>query len=110
MTIDFANLEIFPAGHSVAGPVAFASHGNASREPLLARALAAAGRGLATLAAKIAEHAERRLVIDELSRLSDRELADIGLTRGELALVFDPAFAAQREAGRTARCLSLRAL
>jgi len=31
---------------------------------------------------------QRRAVIDELSRLSDRELADIGLSRAELKLVF----------------------
>ena len=38
----------------------------------------------------------RRAVLDELSMLSDRELADIGLSRPELRLVFDPAFARNR--------------
>jgi uncharacterized protein YjiS (DUF1127 family) len=97
MTIDFAHLEIFSPGHSTA---------STPRPP---RLFAAVGRGFATLARKIAAHAERRAVLEELSRLSDRELADIGLSRGELLLVFDPGFAAQREAARTARCLSLRA-
>lgn len=35
----------------------------------------------------------RRAVIDELSRLSDRELADIGLSRSELKMVFVKAHA-----------------
>ena len=38
----------------------------------------------------------RCAVIDELASLSDRELADIGLNRGELGRVFEPAFAAAR--------------
>jgi uncharacterized protein YjiS (DUF1127 family) len=45
----------------------------------------------------IVEIPKRRAVMDELSALSDHELADIGLTRGDLPLVFDPAFAAERE-------------
>ena len=39
----------------------------------------------------------RRAVLDELSSLSDRELADIGLNRGELSRVFDPQFVKGRE-------------
>ena len=34
----------------------------------------------------------RRAVLRELSALSDRELADIGLARGELDRVFEPDF------------------
>lgn len=51
----------------------------------------------------------RRQVLDELSSLGDRELADIGLNRAELGRVFDKRFAesrrgsyAQRSSGRTA--------
>lgn len=39
---------------------------------------------------------QRRAVLDELSQLSDRELADIGLSRNELGRVFDPHFAEAR--------------
>ncbi len=38
----------------------------------------------------------RRAVLDELSSLSDRELADIGLNRNELGRVFDPQFVEAR--------------
>ncbi len=41
----------------------------------------------------------RRAVLDELSSLSDRELADIGLNRAELRHVFDPRFAETRKRG-----------
>jgi len=41
----------------------------------------------------------RRAVLDELSSLSDRELADIGLNRAELSRVFDPRFAESRTRG-----------
>jgi len=37
-------------------------------------------------------------VLDELSGLSDHELADIGLARNDLSRVFDPAFAHARRA------------
>jgi len=35
-------------------------------------------------------------VLDELSALSDHELADIGLSRTGISRVFDPAFAYNR--------------
>ncbi|EHM02308.1 hypothetical protein HMPREF9946_01330 [Acetobacteraceae bacterium AT-5844] len=37
----------------------------------------------------IAEYPRRRRVMDELSMLTDRELADIGLSRGDIPRVFD---------------------
>ncbi len=55
--------------------------------------------------AALIEMPRRRAVLDELSVLTDRELADIGLNRAELGRVFDPAFAKTRRnatAGRTA--------
>ncbi len=52
------------------------------------------------------EMPRRRAVLNELSVLTDRELADIGLSRAELGRVFDPAFAKSRRRdatiGRTA--------
>jgi uncharacterized protein YjiS (DUF1127 family) len=42
----------------------------------------------------------RAAVFEELNRLSDRELADIGLTRDGIARVFDEDFAIEREAER----------
>ena len=41
----------------------------------------------------------RRAVLDELSTLTDRELADIGLNRAEVGQVFDPRFAQARVRG-----------
>ena len=54
-------------------------------------------RLLRGLAAWVAAWRERRAVLDQLSAMSDRDLADIGLDRAQIHRVFDPAFA--REAG-----------
>jgi uncharacterized protein YjiS (DUF1127 family) len=43
---------------------------------------------------------ERRAVIEELSMLTDRELADIGLARSDVPHVFDRAFGEFREEQR----------
>ena len=45
---------------------------------------------------RLATLPQRRAVMDELSLLTDRELADIGLNRNELGRVFDPRFAESR--------------
>ncbi len=50
----------------------------------------------------LAELPRRRAVMNELTRLTDHELADIGLTRGELDRVFDAEFAAARATSRVA--------
>ncbi len=42
----------------------------------------------------------RHAVVEELNALSDHELADIGLTRGEIGRVFDRRFAADHGAAR----------
>ena len=46
-----------------------------------------------------AEWRRRQAVLQEMAMLSDRELADIGLSRADLPRVFDPAFAADRARG-----------
>ena len=55
----------------------------------------------------IAEFPKRQAVMDELSMLSDHELADIGLNRADVSHVFDPAFAADRAAQRDGRYAAL---
>jgi uncharacterized protein YjiS (DUF1127 family) len=49
------------------------------------------------LSARIRAHRGRRTVLNELAQLSDRDLADIGLSRGQLQRVFDPEFARNRD-------------
>ncbi len=46
------------------------------------------------------EALRRRAVTNELAMLSDHELADIGLSRGDIPRVFDRAFVATRSAPR----------
>jgi len=62
-----------------------------------------AGRGIARKIADALAYLvampRRRAVLDELSMLTDRELADIGVARSELTRVFDPAFVNERGRG-----------
>lgn len=51
-------------------------------------------RGIATF---ILTYPRRRAEFEQLNALSDRELADIGLTRGDLVHVFDEDFVRARE-------------
>ena len=57
--------------------------------------------GVGRLLRRLVELPRRVAVRNELSLLSDRELADIGLSRSDLSHVFDEAFAAAREADRS---------
>jgi uncharacterized protein YjiS (DUF1127 family) len=50
----------------------------------------------------ITEIRKRQAAIEELNRLSDRDLADIGVSRADLPRLFDPAFAPEWEARRRA--------
>lgn len=56
------------------------------------RAARQVGSAIAALGTAIATWPARRATYQRLAALSDRELADIGLTRGEIANVFDPGF------------------
>ena len=46
---------------------------------------------------------KHRAAIKALKVMTDRELADIGLRRDDIPLVFDPAFAARHETARVQR-------
>jgi uncharacterized protein YjiS (DUF1127 family) len=61
----------------------------------LRRAFRAVGTAAAAIVETLATWPQRRRVYDDLRSLTDRELADIGLSRGEIARVFDPEFAAK---------------
>ena len=50
----------------------------------------------ARIASAVSDWSRRRAEANELAGLSDEQLADIGLSRSELPLVFDPEFAARR--------------
>lgn len=54
---------------------------------------------LAGIAGFVAERRRRRQVLGELAGFSDRELADIGLTRYDVGQIFDPRFVATHRAG-----------
>jgi uncharacterized protein YjiS (DUF1127 family) len=57
-------------------------------------------RWFSRLLANVAERQRRRAVMQEMAMMTDRELSDIGLSRTDLARVFDPTFAADRACGR----------
>ena len=58
------------------------------------------GAWIGWLIGKFAEWHRRRVVMAELAMLTDRELADIGLSRYDLQRVFDPRFVAEYARGR----------
>ncbi len=57
---------------------------------------------IATFFRMVAEMPRRAAILQELSALSDHELADIGLVRADLARVFDLDFFERRNAERKA--------
>ena len=59
---------------------------------MLRRGIAALGQALASVGSALLTWPQRRAAYENLRRLNDRELADIGLTRGEAARVFEPDF------------------
>ncbi|NGM21111.1 DUF1127 domain-containing protein [Roseomonas stagni] len=66
----------------------------------------AIGHGIAYAAEAVRAWPERRRTYENLRSLSDRELADIGLTRGDIARVFEPGFSANQP--RPANGLALK--
>ena len=47
-----------------------------------------------------AEWQRRRATMQEMAMMTDRDLSDIGLSRADLARIFDPTFATDRACGR----------
>ncbi|MGH7119716.1 MAG: DUF1127 domain-containing protein [Acetobacteraceae bacterium] len=58
----------------------------------------ALGRTVRAWLAHLVEYFHRHKVMAELYRLSDRDLADIGLVRSEIHLIYSEEFAARRYA------------
>ena len=58
------------------------------------------GGFLRRMVAAVADWRRRQAVIREMEMLTDRDLADIGLTRSDLPRVFDPEFATDHSRGR----------
>ncbi|MGH7104302.1 MAG: DUF1127 domain-containing protein [Acetobacteraceae bacterium] len=55
-------------------------------------------RWITALGASLREHLRRHRVMSELSRLTDRELTDIGLSRSEIGLIYSEEFAQRHNA------------
>jgi uncharacterized protein YjiS (DUF1127 family) len=60
------------------------------------------GDGLAFVAQSVKNWASKQGTLAEMETMSDRELSDIGLNRGDLPRVFDTDFAVDHTRGRTA--------
>jgi uncharacterized protein YjiS (DUF1127 family) len=58
------------------------------------------GDGLASLAQGVRDWTDRQATLSEMGMMSDRELADIGLSRGDVPRVFDADFLADHVKGR----------
>jgi uncharacterized protein YjiS (DUF1127 family) len=59
-----------------------------------------AGGWLHRLVMAVSAWRQRQAVLREMQTMTDRELADIGLSRADLSRVFDPAFAADYSRAR----------
>ena len=58
--------------------------------------------GLASVTSKVRNWVSRQATLSEMDTMSDRELADIGLTRGDVPRVFDADFVSDHARGRVA--------
>lgn len=77
--------------------------GPSYEEPQTARVNAPSGTSkswFGRIVSAFAEWRQRQAVLQEMQTMSDRELSDIGLSRSDLAHVFDPKFAADHARGR----------
>ncbi len=77
--------------------------GPSYEEPPTARVNAPGGSAktwFGRIVSAFAEWRQRQAVLQEMQTMSDRELSDIGLSRADLARVFDPKFAADHSRGR----------
>jgi len=90
--LTFVTLASLASGGLIADRTADSFRGEPASLPLAAR-LQAAAKWLLQMP-------RRAAVINELSGLSDHELADIGLSRNELSRVFDGQFNADRACQR----------
>ena len=71
---------------------------DADYEPALPRPRRSGVAKLVTVPVRwMRNYAERRRTMNELAKMSDRDLADLGLSRYDIPRVFDPAFAAERD-------------
>jgi uncharacterized protein YjiS (DUF1127 family) len=95
----------FPESHRFAEVEAIRLQAVRARDAAIAAAIVRAfkglGKALATVGSALLSWPERRATYENLRRLNDRELADIGLTRAEISRVFDPAFRMPRRAAST---------
>ncbi len=64
--------------------------------------LSRVGRAVTSALRSVIELPRRRAVQNELRMLTDRELADIGLSRGDVAHIYDRDFSAQGQPAATA--------
>lgn len=71
-------------------------------QPAARGVLRAIGDGLAIVARGVMNWTGKQGTMAALEAMSDRELSDIGLSRGDLPRVFDNDFAADHARGRTA--------
>ena len=106
MNLHLAQITSLPF-HFDAATHSGATHGSAAdilgvdtKRPVTSRAL---GRRIARMVAWLMNAPRRARERDEMARLSERELADIGLTSGDVGRIHDPAFAADHAAGRAMR-------
>ena len=58
------------------------------------------GRALHRIVLAVTGWRRRQVILREMQLMTDRELADVGLSRSDLSRVFDPAFAADHPRGR----------